>query len=148
MPVPDASRITPIVNNPESRDGHDISVAVDLDTGFNAAAVESVRTRSVTRLADGRQHVELARGTSIPNKDFVLELREGNSAQPKTALFLSPDKRLARKLLPAGCFSPPTVKPYETRAGDGNALHDRHFRLDEWNIDSASAEALCRRWTG
>jgi len=109
--VPDASRITPLVKNPENRDGHDISVTVDLDTGFDAAAVESVsHAIQVTRLADGRQHVELARGTTIPNKDFVLELREGNSAQPKTALFLSPDKDSQESYFLLAAF-PPTVKP-------------------------------------
>src|SRR5262249_48890937 len=40
--VPDASRITPIVKNPESRSGHDISVSVDLDAGFAFGAIHSI----------------------------------------------------------------------------------------------------------
>jgi Ca-activated chloride channel homolog len=52
--VPDASRITPIVRNPESRSGHDISVTVDLDSGFEAASVKSVsHAVNVHRLAEG-----------------------------------------------------------------------------------------------
>src|SRR6202030_2666248 len=89
--VPDASRITSIVRNPESRSGHDISVAVDLDSGFEAASLKCISHQiSVRRLADGRQHVELAAGATLPNKDFVLEVKQADSTQPKTALFLSP----------------------------------------------------------
>src|SRR5437879_3813788 len=39
--VPDASRITPPVRNPETRPGHDISLAVDLDAGFEFGAIRS-----------------------------------------------------------------------------------------------------------
>ena len=39
--VADASRITPSVRNPDSRSGHDISVSVDLDPGFEAASLNS-----------------------------------------------------------------------------------------------------------
>src|SRR4030095_5651 len=57
----DASRITPVVRNPENRSGHDISVSVDLDTGFEAASVQCVsHAVKVDRLAGGRQRVELA----------------------------------------------------------------------------------------
>src|SRR4029077_3581910 len=55
--VPDASRITPIVRNPESRSGHDVSVKVDLDPGFEASAITSVsHPINITKLEDGRQH--------------------------------------------------------------------------------------------
>src|SRR5262249_14492622 len=37
--VPDASRITPPVRNPETRTGHDISLAVDLDPGFEFGTI-------------------------------------------------------------------------------------------------------------
>jgi Ca-activated chloride channel homolog len=58
--VPDASRITPVVRHPESRLGHDISVAVDLDAGLEAATVSSISHEvNVWPTADGRQHVEL-----------------------------------------------------------------------------------------
>jgi Ca-activated chloride channel homolog len=109
--VPDASRITPPVRNPETRSGHDISLAVDLDAGFEFGAIKSISHEiAVRRLADGRQHIELASGTTIPNKDFVLEVHQAESAQPKTALFLSPagDSGETHFLLPA---FPPTVQP-------------------------------------
>jgi Ca-activated chloride channel family protein len=89
--VPDASRITPSIRNPESRSGHDISLTVNLDPGFGATGIKSVsHAINVSRLEDGRQHVELASGSTIPNRDFVLEVQQAASKAPKTALFLSP----------------------------------------------------------
>lgn len=109
--VPDASRITPSVRNPETRPGHDISLAVDLDAGFEFGAIKSVSHEiRVKRLPDGRQHIELASGATIPNKDFVLEVRQGESPQPKAALFLSPEKESGETYFLLTAF-PPTVEP-------------------------------------
>jgi len=91
--VPDASRITPIVKNPESRSGHDISISTELDAGFEFGAVHSVSHEvNAKHLPDGRQRIELAGGTTIPNKDFILEVQQAQSTQPKTSLFLSPER--------------------------------------------------------
>jgi Ca-activated chloride channel homolog len=110
--VPDASRITPPVRNPESRSGHDISLAVDLDAGFEAAAIKSVsHTINVRKLPNGRQRVELATGATLPNKDFVLDIQQAESARPKTALFLSPSDSGDTHFLLAAF--PPTVQPTE-----------------------------------
>ncbi len=110
--VPDASRVTPIVRNPESRSGHDISVKVDLDPGFETSAITSVsHAVQVTKLADGRQHVELAAGAVLPNKDFILEVRQAVTAKAKVALFLSPKKEAGGHFLLAAF--PPTAKPSE-----------------------------------
>src|SRR5882724_3108184 len=58
--VPDASRITPIVQHPESRPAHDISLVVDLDSGLEAASIKSISHEiTVRRLSDGRQRIEL-----------------------------------------------------------------------------------------
>jgi Ca-activated chloride channel family protein len=111
--VPDASRITPMVRNPESRSGHDISVAVDLDLGFDVASAKSVsHAVSVSRLADGRQHVELTAGATLPNKDFILEVQQADSVRPKAALFLSPAADSGETHFLLAAF-PPTVKPTE-----------------------------------
>jgi len=111
--VPDASRITPVVRHPDNRSGHDISVTVDLDPGFEASSITSVsHTVRVSRLADGRQHVELAEGAVLPNKDFILEVRQGESRRPKTALFLSPGKKSGESHFLLAAF-PPTVQPTE-----------------------------------
>ena len=109
--VPDASRITPPVRNPETRSGHDISVAVDLDAGFEFASIKSVSHEiSVRRLVDGRQRVELTSGATIPNKDFVLEVQQAESKQPKASLFLSPEKESGETYFLLTAF-PPTVQP-------------------------------------
>ena len=111
--VADASRITPIVRNPENRSGHDISVMVDLDPGFETSSITSVSHKiKMTRLADGRQHVELAAGAVIPNKDFILEVRQAEKAQPEVKLFVSSgtDGGDGHFLLAA---FPPTVQPTE-----------------------------------
>lgn len=110
--VADASRITPPVRNPESRSGHDISLAVDLDSGFEASSVKSIsHTIHVTRLSDGRQHVELAAGATLPNKDFILEVEQADSTHAETALFLSPNDSGETHFLLAAF--PPTVQPKE-----------------------------------
>lgn len=111
--VTDASRITPPVRNPESRSGHDISLALDLDAGLQAASIKCVSHEvNVHRLADGRQHVELATGATLPNKDFVLEVQQGESTQPKTALFLSPATDSGETNFLLAAF-PPTAPPRE-----------------------------------
>jgi Ca-activated chloride channel family protein len=109
--VPDASRITPPVRNPDSRPGHDISLSVDLDSGFEFGSINSVsHAITVRRLPDGRRHVELASGATIPNKDFVLEVQQAESTQPKTSLFLSPDPHSGDTYFLLSAF-PPTVPP-------------------------------------
>jgi Ca-activated chloride channel family protein len=109
--VADASRITPPVPNPETRAGHDISVSVDLDTGSEPVIIHSVsHAVEVSRLPDGRQHVELSTGKTIPNKDFVLEVQRGDSIKPQTALFLSPDKSSGETHFLLAAY-PPTVRP-------------------------------------
>jgi Ca-activated chloride channel homolog len=109
--VADASRITPPVRNPDGRPGHDISITVNLDPGFEFASVKSEsHAINVQHLADGRQQVELAGGTTIPNKDFVLEIQQAESTQPKTALFLSPEGNSGGAEFLLTAF-PPTVQP-------------------------------------
>ncbi len=110
--VPDASRITPTVRHPESRSGHDISVSVDLDAGFETESIKSIsHAINVNRLPDGRQHVELVSGATLPNKDFILEVQQAKSEEPKTALFLSPSGSGETNFLLAAF--PPTVQPAE-----------------------------------
>ena len=111
--VPDASRITPIVRHPESRNGHDISVSVELDAGFHASTVQSISHDVVVRqTGDGRQRVELTNEATLPNKDFVLEVEQAGSREPQPGLFLSTgnDKGETQFLLAA---YPPTLAPKE-----------------------------------
>lgn len=109
--VPDASRITPIVRNPETRSSHDLSLAVDLEPGFNTASIKCVSHEvNAQRLLDGRQHIELAAKSTIPNKDFVLDIQQEDSPQPKVTLFLSPAKDSGETHFLLAAY-PPTVQP-------------------------------------
>lgn len=111
--VPDASRITPPVRHPKSRPGHDIALMVDVDAGFDTAAIRSVsHAIDVRRLAEGRQRVELAARSTIPNKDFILEVCAAESTHPRTALFLSPGADSGEMHFLLATF-PPTVAPRE-----------------------------------
>ena len=139
--VADASRITPLIRNPESRSGHDISVTVDLDSGFEAAALKSVSHEiNVHRSPDGRQHVELATVVTLPNKDFVLEVQQAESAQPKAAIFLSPGNDSAETHFLFAAF-PPTVQPTKRQTVEMLYMIDVSGSMTGTSIDQAR-EAL------
>lgn len=111
--VTDASRITPPVRNPDSRSGHDISLGVDLDPGFQAATIKCVsHDVNLQRRPDGREHVELAAGSTIPNRDFILEVQQAASVEPTTALFISRASDSGETHFLLAAF-PPTVPPKE-----------------------------------
>jgi Ca-activated chloride channel family protein len=110
--VTDASRITPPVRHPENRNGHDITVVADFDTGFEMASLKSVsHPIKVHRLEDGRQRVELENGATIPNRDFVVEAQQAQGISPRMGLFLSPDGSGETHFLLTAF--PPTVQPRE-----------------------------------
>ncbi|MEP0844860.1 MAG: VWA domain-containing protein [Phycisphaerae bacterium] len=82
--VPDASRITPMPVRPERRAGHDIGIAVTIDTGgpgivdLRSELHDVVETRSIRR-DDGAPRVVslmLKREKDIPNRDFVLTWKQ------------------------------------------------------------------------
>lgn len=86
--VPDADRITPTPTRPSTRAGHDISIAVTIDTGGpGITSLESplhkiTRTNLATR-DDGsprRINLALAAESEIPNRDFVLTWRQTDDA--------------------------------------------------------------------
>jgi Ca-activated chloride channel family protein len=140
--VGDASRITPPVRNPDSRSGHDISISVDLDAGFEFGSIKSVSHEiTVRNLGDGRRHVELASGTTIPNKDFVLEIQQAESAQPETALFLSPDSSSGDTYFLLSAF-PPTVQPVKREPVEMLYLIDVSGSMAGTSITQARAALL------
>jgi len=106
--VPDASRITPPLRNPESRPGHDITVSVDLDvySGLISCLSHNIL---IQPLQNGRQRVSLASGTTIPNRDFILEFRRASPvSEPQFGLFLSPETGTGEAHFVLAAF-PPTV---------------------------------------
>ncbi|MHC4088765.1 MAG: VIT and vWA domain-containing protein [Planctomycetota bacterium] len=75
--VPDGSKITPPVTPQGTRAGHDISVAVQVHAGLPLRSIESKQHEvNIEYLDDARTSaaVTLKDLTTIPNKDFVLEL--------------------------------------------------------------------------
>jgi Ca-activated chloride channel family protein len=81
-PVPDADKITPPVTPEGTRAGHDISVAVHLDAGMEIRTINSKQheiNSEWTSKDHSRALVELAGGSVIPNKDFVLEFSTASS---------------------------------------------------------------------
>ncbi|HME13304.1 MAG TPA: marine proteobacterial sortase target protein [Candidatus Acidoferrum sp.] len=141
--VSDASRITPPVRNPvSSRSGHDLSLAVDLDPGFALGSVKSIsHTIAVKRLGDGRQHITLADGPTIPNKDFILEVEAAASTQPETALFLSPDTESGETNFLLATF-PPSVAPSEQGPVEMLYLIDVSGSMEGTSITQARAALL------
>ncbi len=82
--VPDAANITPPVSHPDVRSGHDISLAVTLDTGGPAITDIYSRQHATVRTIEGfaagsdkprRMRIKLDRDDEIPNRDFVLNWR-------------------------------------------------------------------------
>jgi len=71
--VPDASRITPPVLKPGFRNGHDISLAVELDAGVPVQDLQVKQHRAtVKRHGRSKASIRLDKADSIPNKDFIL----------------------------------------------------------------------------
>ena len=140
--VADASRITPVVRNPENRSGHDISVSVDLDTGFEAASVQCVsHAVKVDRWAGGRQRVELAAGATVPNRDFVLEFEQAEGTRPKTALFLSPGNDSGETHFLLAAF-PPAVQPKERTPVEMLYMIDVSGSMEGTSIEQARQALL------
>lgn len=74
--VPDASRISPPVLPEGTRGGHDVSIAVDVDTGRPTEGIEVPSHEvSTQKLGDGRFRVQLSDRDNIPNRDFILRYR-------------------------------------------------------------------------
>jgi hypothetical protein len=93
--VPDASRITPMPVPPSERAGHDLSIRVAIETGGPELRDLASPMHEVVTSRDGRRAiVELAKRSSIPNRDFVLNWRtdsdligEGTLATVRTPRF-------------------------------------------------------------
>lgn len=93
--VPDASRITPIPVPPSERSGHDLSIRVSIATGGPELRDLASPMHEVVTSRDGdRAIVELARRSTLPNRDFVLNWRtdadligEGTIATVRPARF-------------------------------------------------------------
>jgi len=140
--VPDASRLTPIVRNPESRSGHDISVTVDLDPGFEIASINGIsHDINVRRLRDGRQRVVLAGSVTLPNKDFVLEVQQAKTTQLKPVLFLSPSDDTGETHFLLAAY-PPAVQPTQRQPLEMLYMIDVSGSMEGTSIQQARGALL------
>jgi Ca-activated chloride channel family protein len=79
--VPDASKITPPILPPKERDGHDISIAVNIDSPVPISSVDSVSHAVTASKVDARHFkVALQSKATLPNKDFVLTWNVADTA--------------------------------------------------------------------
>lgn len=71
--VPDGSKISPPVLKPGVRNGHEISLAVNLDAGVPIQNIKIANHEAeVQRPGNNKATIKLADTDSLPNKDFVL----------------------------------------------------------------------------
>jgi Ca-activated chloride channel family protein len=139
--VPDASRITPIIHNPQARP-HDISITVDLDSGFGGANITSPSHQiQVTPATNGKQRVELSASTTLPNKDFILQVEQPTSLHPQTALFLSPGNDTGETQFLLATY-PPTVQPNERGPVEMQYVIDVSGSMQGTSIEQARSALL------
>jgi Ca-activated chloride channel family protein len=60
---------------PSERSGHDLSISVDIDAGVAIEELTATHAISTVRHGDSAARVELASGSTVPNRDFVLSFR-------------------------------------------------------------------------
>jgi Ca-activated chloride channel homolog len=114
--VRDASRITPRMRPPSVRNGHDISLDIQLDAGL---LVDSVTSKShaveINRPDQQSARVSLTGSTTIPNKDFVLRYDVAGGAIQDALLTHRSDKGgfFTMILQPPDRVAPADVTPKE-----------------------------------
>ncbi|QOV88908.1 VIT domain-containing protein [Humisphaera borealis] len=106
---------------PETRTGHDIAIAVDLDAGVNYEELASVNHAVQVQRHDGRRAtIALSPHDTLPNKDFVLRWRvAGDKVKTGLIAAIGDDAAIAGNLtrsdgvgrLPSGHFAMMIVPP-------------------------------------
>ncbi|MDX2108408.1 MAG: VIT and VWA domain-containing protein [Candidatus Melainabacteria bacterium] len=70
--TPDPERISPPMAGERTRAGHDISLKVNINSGFDISNINSKLHKIEVKHASKTTQVSLAKFDSIPNRDFVL----------------------------------------------------------------------------
>jgi len=109
---------------------------------FEAASIKSISHEVIVRrLEDGRQRVELSTGATIPNKDFILEVKQAESTQPRTALFLSPAGKSGETQFMLTAF-PPTMPSGERMPVEMLYMIDVSGSMEGTSIEQARGALL------
>ncbi|MDO8355297.1 MAG: marine proteobacterial sortase target protein [Nitrospirota bacterium] len=86
--VPDASRVTPLVEHPAYGSINPVSLSVDLAPGFPLGRLESAsHPILIIPESDGRRHVTLRQDTVPADRDFQLTWQPAPGQNPTAALF-------------------------------------------------------------
>ena len=86
--VPDASRITPPVQHPNTGSINPVSLSIDLAPGFPLGKLESPYHQILTIAEpDGRQHITLREDTVPADRDFVLTWKPTHGQAPTVSVF-------------------------------------------------------------
>jgi hypothetical protein len=118
----DASRITPFVRNPDSRSGHDISVSVDLDPGFDSAVVQSVSHQiNVRRWPMDGSARNWPRALRFPTRISFLKSKTQKASSPKSRSFSLLPPTPVKRIFCSRLF---LLRAAQTAHARGNALHD------------------------
>jgi len=70
--TPDAERISPPIATEKTRAGHDISLAVNINSGLDISNIESKLHKIEIKQSQKTTQISLEKFDSIPNRDFVL----------------------------------------------------------------------------
>ncbi len=88
LPVPDAPRITPPVQNPALGPINPVTLQVEIDAGMALTGIESkTHAIAVQDHASGRATVTLSEERVPADRDFVLQWRPAPGAEPGAGLF-------------------------------------------------------------
>ncbi|MFT5164509.1 MAG: Ca-activated chloride channel family protein [Alteromonadaceae bacterium] len=86
--VLDASSITPGIKGDNDSDSHEVSINIDLQTGFELASLSSdFHPLKINELNSRQFAITLDEQTVIANRDFVLRFKPVSSSMPQGAFF-------------------------------------------------------------
>ncbi len=76
---------------PDERSGHDVSIQVAIDAGVTIEELRSTHEIDASRMTPESATVELARQSTIPNRDFVLDFRvAGETMKSNLMTYIDP----------------------------------------------------------
>ena len=79
---------------PEERSGHDISISVEIDAGVKIEEVRSTHEIVAKRPEPDEATVQLARESTIPNRDFILDFRiAGETMKSNMLTWVDPESQ-------------------------------------------------------
>ena len=113
---------------PAERSGHDLGITVRIDAGVRIEELKSTHEITVERDGPASATVQLANRTTIPNRDFVLDLRVAGEAV-KSNLMTYTDPETGQGYLSLMMIPPIDTAQFPPPA-DGDGVRHRLLRVD------------------